>query len=786
MRKTLLKQLWSGGLMKMRAIYFLLFYCLLPVLLQAQVLPNVVTASSGTQTVGGNIVTVSSSGSAVYNTGSSCGADPYMIGSNIIGGAGSYTYSFAAPVNHVRLCVANIDINDDVQFVIDGVPYVLSFADLSPFTGNCPGLGFSNVILTSGNLSVNNGFGGARVDIQPASLVHTIEVFDGSSQGGGVNYNFSFTNDNIFIAQPFHDTSFCPGDTFMLNYITSVPLPANNVFTAYLSDSNGSFQSKTAIGSLMSNTSGVIQCIIPPNMPSGRKYRVRINGLTDSSADDQVDIHIKPIPKFTITGKTSLCQQDTLNWSMPYFPGLTNKWVLANNATPITNAGGIIVPNVDTNNSGAYYVTATLNGCTYSDTIQVVVKKLPPRPQAVQPAPACEGDTVNLVANGSVPGGSFDWYGPNGYHSGMQSPVINSIAANAGGYYKVTLTLSGCVASDSTMLTVHPTPKPKAANDGPVCTGNDLQLQVTDAMTGVNYTWTGPDSFTSNQQNTVVKKIHANGGGYYKVYAATQYGCHASDSTLVVLKPGAEAPIPAVDSISCLGDTLKLSIKNKDNGAAYQWLGTGGFDGHTADTAYIPKLTGPLVFQVFAMKNGCTSGGDTISVNVSPKPRVPTAGSNSPVKPGKELNLTALSSTPGVSYSWTGPNNFSSPDQNPVIANVLPTASGKYIVTVTANGCSSSAYVQVSVGTSIDNPYVIYPNPTSGSLRLVAQVQKDQSVAIALSDIAGHRIFYDEIATQSNLLNTTVDLPGGLTNGIYLLSVTLDGSVYTNRIVLRR
>lgn len=56
---------------------------------------------------------------------------------------------------------------------------------------------------------------------------------------------------------------------------------------------------------------------------------------------------------------------------------------------------------------------------------------------------------------------------------------------------------------------------------------------------------------------------------------------------------------------------------------------------------------------------------------------------------GKPIQLTA-SSILGASYSWFGPNGFSSSEQNPVINN-SENAAGDYYVTATVNGCSSSA-----------------------------------------------------------------------------------------------
>jgi hypothetical protein len=70
-------------------------------------------------------------------------------------------------------------------------------------------------------------------------------------------------------------------------------------------------------------------------------------------------------------------------------------------------------------------------------------------------------------------------------------------------------------------------------------------------------------------------------------------------------------------------------------------------------------------------------------------PPAPTAGNNGPVCEGQTLNLTA-STVSGAAYSWTGPNGFTSTQQNPSIPNATPAASGTYSVTATVNGCAST------------------------------------------------------------------------------------------------
>ena len=78
-------------------------------------------------------------------------------------------------------------------------------------------------------------------------------------------------------------------------------------------------------------------------------------------------------------------------------------------------------------------------------------------------------------------------------------------------------------------------------------------------------------------------------------------------------------------------------------------------------------------------------------------PAAPAAGSDSPVCAGGSLHLTA-STIPGATYSWTGPNGFTSSLQNPVIAGADASTAGTYSVTASAAGCSSTvSSVEVTV-----------------------------------------------------------------------------------------
>src|SRR5206468_4231432 len=97
-------------------------------------------------------------------------------------------------------------------------------------------------------------------------------------------------------------------------------------------------------------------------------------------------------------------------------------------------------------------------------------------------------------------------------------------------------------------------------------------------------------------------------------------------------------------------------------------------------------------YVVSAVNAGCEST-NSAQVSATPAcspPPAPTASNNSPISAGMTLSLTA-STVAGAVYTWTGPNGFTSTNQNPSIFNATTNAAGSYSVTATVGGCVSPA-----------------------------------------------------------------------------------------------
>ena len=80
-------------------------------------------------------------------------------------------------------------------------------------------------------------------------------------------------------------------------------------------------------------------------------------------------------------------------------------------------------------------------------------------------------------------------------------------------------------------------------------------------------------------------------------------------------------------------------------------------------------------------------------------PNVINVSSNSPACVGGTINLTASG---GTNYSWTGPNGFTSTDQNPIISNATALNSGQYTCEITGTGgCDNTVSINIVVGDTV-------------------------------------------------------------------------------------
>jgi len=311
--------------------------------------------------------------------------------------------------------------------------------------------------------------------------------------------------------------------------------------------------------------------------------------------------------------------------------------------------------------------------------------------------PLCIGETLQLGVNVTTPGTTitYDWSGPDGFTSTLAAPSLTNIQLNQGGYYSVVVTVDGCISIPLfTFVQILPQPDASASNSGPVCPGQNITLSASSTSPGVSgYIWSGPGGFSSTQQNPVVNNISIATAGTYSVIVTDANGCSSAPATTTVNLANVPNATAGNTGPVCAGGNITLTASTTTPGAAtYQWSGPGGF----SSTQQNPVLNGVTaaqsgVYTVVITVGGCNSNPTTTNITINPQPDI-TASNNGPVCLGGTLNLTASTTAAGAAtYQWSGPAGFSSTQQNPVINGVTAATAGVYSVTVTVNGCSSTA-----------------------------------------------------------------------------------------------
>ncbi len=164
-----------------------------------------------------------------------------------------------------------------------------------------------------------------------------------------------------------------------------------------------------------------------------------------------------------------------------------------------------------------------------------------------------------------------------------------------------------------------------------------------------------------------------------------------------------------------------------------------------------------------------------VTFTISPVPLSPEANVNPLVCEGETLELFATE-VPDAVYQWTGPNGFTSNEQNPVITNVTEANQGTYAVIAIVNGCESAPdTVEVTVG---ELPYFSTTNTCDGSQTILSAEMLNPD--LDLEDVTYTWTYPDGTTVSTNPINVT----GGMTGTYTLTITTAEGCSYTGPVTV--
>ncbi len=186
------------------------------------------------------------------------------------------------------------------------------------------------------------------------------------------------------------------------------------------------------------------------------------------------------------------------------------------------------------------------------------------------PVTVCSGNTARLTASGAA-GVTYSW-SLDGTPLGVSTSFID---ASASGVYTVQATSQGgtCVTSSNSVTVTAiggPGGAPSASNNGPLCIGDDLQLSTPD-VTGGSFEWTGPNGFSSTQQNPLIPNFTTDMAGDYQVRVTLGACISAWGTTTVAESLIPDYTITTGDAVTfCQGKSANLSVP-LTAGLSYQW-----------------------------------------------------------------------------------------------------------------------------------------------------------------------------------------------------------------------
>jgi gliding motility-associated-like protein len=421
-------------------------------------------------------------------------------------------------------------------------------------------------------------------------------------------------------------------------------------------------------------------------------YEFKVEDTCGNERVRSFNVSLLEQPEITAS---NLCNGTNGQLEIQDFPFVTYQWYNVQNPSVILSTSNTLQfsPFNSVNDTGTYEVqlsTTNANSCI-DQTIQYTISPAGFNPNAGNDnsiALCKEDNQVSLnsfLTNPHDAGGT--WTDSNG--DIVTITLINPIDFNAGNYTYTYSVNWFCAAIDVATITIviKDIPEtPVLSAPTLICRGDDILLE---ASLGPNatYFWTGPNGFTSTDQNPLLLNYDSNNDGSYFVYAAID-GCYSATEEIILnSNPLPDFSIDGVTSI-CTGQNETLTINPVNFGAnlvTIEWYFNGILlSTQTSETLQINQFGN---YSVSIQNNGCSTLKEIEVVEkINSFDVVLEQGCN---QKDYEINIVNAQDFQNATYVWTGSNGFTSYAQNIIVPNL---EIGTYNVEVTdIMGCKSSS-----------------------------------------------------------------------------------------------
>ncbi len=373
----------------------------------------------------------------------------------------------------------------------------------------------------------------------------------------------------------------------------------------------------------------------------------------------------------------------------------------------IVNGDDTLEPNVDNEGTYTLVITDEANGCTATEQVTVQGDFEEPTIDIEDPEMlTCSVNTVIIDATNSSNAAnfSFSWNTSNGNIVNGGNTLEPEVDQT--GNYELTITNNdnGCTSAEAVEISADTTePTADAGEDEQLnCDLLEIELDASNSSQGGNYEydWTTDDGNILSGADTLIAEIDASGTYIFQV-TNTQNDCIAIDTVEVTLDddlPTADAG--AAEDFTCTTSEIELNGENSSQGGNFKYFWT-AVQGNivSGDTTLTPTIdsAGIYVIEVLDTLNNCIST-DTITVGEDFDLPTADAGANLEIPCFSDtLQLNGNNSSQGSNfeYEWTTSDGNIVSGGNDLTAEVNASGTYQIQVTNTANGCTSTADVEV-------------------------------------------------------------------------------------------
>lgn len=429
--------------------------------------------------------------------------------------------------------------------------------------------------------------------------------------------------------------------------------------------------------------------------------------------------------------------------------------------------------------SGTYVVyAADENNCATSSEVIIIDNPAPVFVSVTGGQSAILGATcsysedgvVNLIAGGGSGNGGYS-YGTNGVDF-AEGNVLN---LGVGTYTFYAMDVNGCIGESNNEFSVE---GPDAivissSASGITCNGDVdgvTSFDATGGNGGLMFSFNGGASNDTTSYEGLAP-------GEYALIVTDSEGCEGTATITIDDISAVEASV-IVTAISCSGE-VDGAIELVASG------GTSLFEYSADGTEFgsLPLFTGleAGTYTYYVQdSNGCEASVDATITEPDPVAVTGTITNDSGDGDG-QLDITTTGGSGDYSYSWSGPDNFTSADED-----LTGIAAGEYTVTVTdGNGCTTTETFGVPVGISewsFLQSVQVSPNPSNGIVNVTLNGSTGEDVAFNLYDAQGRNVWSQTAFNAMGQVRLVADFQT-VANGVYQLQMISGASRHSVQLI---